>query len=71
MSIKDNDQKHFLLCYVKHIDPVKIHPEKLMQKDKELFSDPDYERIKCFMSEQKNKVDWKNNNSILFIMKID
>ena len=26
--IKNNDQKCFLRCYARHINPVKIHPER-------------------------------------------
>ena len=27
INIKNNDQKFFLWCHVKHINPVKIYPE--------------------------------------------
>ena len=29
ISIKNNDQKCFLWCHVRHINPVKIHLEKI------------------------------------------
>ena len=28
INIKNEDQKCFLWCYVRHINPVKAHPEK-------------------------------------------
>ena len=41
IKIKNNDQKYFLCCRVRHINPVKIHPERITQKDKELVNDLD------------------------------
>ena len=35
-NIKNNDQKCFLWCHVRHINPVKIHPERVTQEDKNL-----------------------------------
>ena len=29
INIKNNDQKYFLWCHVWHINPVKIHPERI------------------------------------------
>ena len=29
IRIKNNDQKFFLWCHVRHINPVKIHPERI------------------------------------------
>ena len=34
INIKNNDQKCFLWCHVRHINPVKIHPERITQEDK-------------------------------------
>ena len=34
INIKNNDQKCFLWCHVRHINPVKIHPERITQNDK-------------------------------------
>ena len=42
-NIKNNDQKCFLWCHVRHINPMKIHPEKITQKDKELVNDHNYD----------------------------
>ena len=36
INTKNNDQKSFLWCHVRHIDPVKMHPERMTRKDKEL-----------------------------------
>ena len=42
IKIKNNDQKYFLWCHVRHINPVKIHPERTTQNDKKLANDLDY-----------------------------
>ena len=36
INIKNNAQKCFLLCHVTHINPVKIHPERITREDKNL-----------------------------------
>ena len=32
MNIKNNNQKCFLWCHVRHINPVKIHPERITRE---------------------------------------
>ena len=34
ISIKNNDQKCFLWCHFRHINPVKIQSERITRKDK-------------------------------------
>ena len=36
INIKNNDQKCFLWCHVRHINPPKEHPEKIRNEDKKL-----------------------------------
>ena len=38
----------FLCCHVRHINPVKIHPERITENDKKLSNDLDYHRVKRF-----------------------
>ena len=38
INIKNNDQKCFLWCHVRHINPVKIHPERITWEDKKLVT---------------------------------
>ena len=33
ISIKNNDQKCFLWCHVRHVNPVKIHSGRITQED--------------------------------------
>ena len=49
ISIKTNDQKSFLWCHVRHINLVKIHPERITQNNEKLFNDFNYDRIKFLM----------------------
>ena len=36
INIKNKDQKCFLWCYVRHINPSKEHPERIIKSDKKL-----------------------------------
>ena len=52
----------FFWCHVRHINPIKIHPEKITQKDKELANDLDYDEIEFpLLKEDFNKIEIKNN----------
>ena len=65
INIKNNDQKCFLLCHVRHLNPVKIHPERITQNDKELVNDLDYDEIEFPVWEKDfSKIDTKNNIGI-------
>ena len=45
ITIKNKDQKCFLWCHVKHINPSKEHPERIKQTDKKVVQKPDYNGI--------------------------
>ena len=62
IKIKNNDQKYFLWCHVRHINPVKIHSEKIIQNYKKLANDLDYKRV-GFSKQEENfsKIETKNN----------
>ena len=53
INVKTNDQKGFLWCHVRHINPVKIHPEKITQNNKNLANDPDYDGVE-FPADKKD-----------------
>ena len=62
INIKNNNQKCFLWCHVRHINPVKIHSERIRQTDKELVNDLDYDRIEFPVREKDfSKIETKNN----------
>ena len=60
ISITNNDQKCFFWCHVRHINPVKTHPERITREDKKLANDLDYEGLdfpvgkKNFSKSEKN-----------------
>ena len=61
-SIKNNDQKCFLWCHIRHINPMKIHSERIMQKDEKVINDLNFDGIKFPVLEEKfNKIKTKNN----------
>ena len=41
INIKNNDQKGFLWCYVRHINPFKEHAERITKEDKKRVKDLD------------------------------
>ena len=43
ISIKNKDQKGFLWCHVRHINPVKVHLERITREDKKLAKHLDYD----------------------------
>ena len=62
INIKNNDQKCFLWSHVSHINPVKIHPERITQSDKELINDLDYDGIKFPVDKEDfSKIKTKTN----------
>ena len=62
ISIKNNDQKCFLWCHVRHLNPVKIHPERIWQTDKELVNDFNYDGVEFPVREKDfSEIETKNN----------
>ena len=45
INVNSNDQKCFLWCHVRHINPVEIPPERMMQEDKKLANNLNYDRV--------------------------
>ena len=62
ISIKNNDQKGFLWCHDRHVNPVKIYPERTTREDKELVNDLNYDRVGFPVREKDfSKIETKNN----------
>ena len=38
INIKNNNQKGFLWCHIRHINLVQIHPQRIRQKDKQMIN---------------------------------
>ena len=62
INTKNNDNKCFLWCHIKHLNPLKINPERITKVDKKMINDLDYEGIK-FPVPKKDywKIEKKNN----------
>ena len=63
MNIKNNDQTCFLWCHVRHINPVKEHPERIENIDRDLTSNLNYDGIK-FPVQEKDFEKTEVQNSI-------
>ena len=62
INIKNKDQKCFLWCHVRHINPSKEHPERIKKTDKEFAEKLNYDRIEFSVQEKYfNKIEVKNN----------
>ena len=62
INIKHKGQKCFLLCHVRHINPVKTHSERITKEDKKPANYLDYDGIE-FPVQKKHfsKIEVKNN----------
>ena len=62
IKIKNNDQKCFLWCHVRHINPVKDHPERITRVDIEIANKLNYDGIQFSVQEKDfKKVEVQNN----------
>ena len=46
INIKNNDNKCFLWRHIRHLNPLKVHPERITKEDEKIINDLDYEGIK-------------------------
>ena len=62
INIKNNDQKCFLWCHIRHINPVKIHPVRITLEDKERANNLNYDGVGFPVREKDfSKIEKKNN----------
>ena len=62
INIKNNDQKCFLWCHVRHINPLKEHPERITKIDREISCNLNYNKIKFPVQEKDfEKIEIQNN----------
>ena len=61
INFKNNDERCFLSCHVRHLNPLKIHPEGITKLDKELTNTLDYETSEFPVPKKGfNKIEIKN-----------
>ena len=75
INIKNNDNKCFLWCQIRHLNPLKVHPERITKADKNMVNNLDYEGIEFPVSGKDfGKIEKKNDICIyvfiLFIYQI-
>ena len=57
INIKNKDQKCFLWCHIRHINPSKEHPERIKKSDKKIAEKVDYDGIQFRVQEKDfNKI---------------
>ena len=62
INIKNNDYKCFLWCHIRHLNPLKLHPERITKADRNMVNDLDYVGIKFPISKKDySKIEKKNN----------
>ena len=62
INIKNNDNECFLECHIRHLNPLKIHPERAIKADKNIVNGLDYEGIDFPVSGNGfGKIEKKNN----------
>ena len=65
INIKNKDKKCFLWCHVRHINPLKKHPERIKKTDKKIAEKLGYVGIEFPVHKKVfNKVEVKNNTCI-------
>ena len=65
INIKNNDQKCFLWCHVRHINPVKDHPGGIKKTDKDFANNLNYDGIEFPVQEKDFK---KLKYKIIFVL---
>ena len=66
INIKNNDQKCFLWCNVRHSNPVEEHPRRIKKIYRRLASNLSFERIAFPVQEKDcNKIEVQNNTCII------
>ena len=64
INIKNNDNKCFLWCHIRHLNLVKTHLERITKEDKNMVNDLDFEGIKFPVSKKDYcRIEGQNNIS--------
>ena len=62
INIKNNDNKCFVWCHIRHLNPLKIHPARIKKVDKKMINDLNYEGIKFPVSKKDYyRIETQNN----------
>ena len=67
INITSNNNKFFLRCCIRHLNLLKIHPERITKTDKNIVNDLDYEGIGFPASREAfDKIE--NKNICIFLL---
>ena len=62
IDIKNNGKNYFLLCHIRHLNPLNKYSERIAKTGENRFNDLDYEGIKFLVSKKDFcKVEKKSN----------
>ena len=62
ISIKNNDNKCFLWCHIRSLNPLNMRPERITKADRRMVNDLDYEDIEFPVSKKDYcKIEPKNS----------
>ena len=62
INVKNNNNKYFLWCHIRHLNPLKAHPERIANANKSIINELDYEGIEFPASKKYYcKIELKNN----------
>lgn len=65
INIKNNDNRCFVWCHVRHLNPLKHHSERITERDRECIERLDYSGITFPVTvEQISKIERQNNINI-------
>ena len=65
INIKNNDNKCFLWCHIRHLNPLKIHRKRITKAHKNMVNDLDHEGIEFPVSKKDfSKIEQKNSSRI-------
>ena len=72
INMKSSGNKLFFCCYVRHLNPLKTHPEKILKADKIMVNNLDYKSVHFPVSKKDfGKIKMKINSCInVFCLKI-
>ena len=59
INIKSKDNKWFFWCHIRHLNLLKIHPERITKADKNTVNTLDYEGTKLVSKKDFSKIEIK------------
>ena len=70
INIKNNDNKCLLWCHIRHLNPSKLHPERITKVDKKMINDLDYGIKLSFSKKDITKIEKRIFALMYFVMKM-